>query len=257
MNTLSVIIPAYEHLAEILKCINTLALTMTGDCELIVQDDCSPSVNLCDSLLPTGAQVARNAVNVGFAANANAGARRANGDLLFFVNQDTYATLERSKGWDAALIKAFDNPEIGIVGARLLFPDNRIQSAGGLFDGRFAPFHRCLGYSDPDYHEVSTPCEVSWVTGAALAIRRTLFEGVGGFDEAYQRGYFEDVDLCMKARERGFKVWYEPTCTLYHRVGTTGGNPENFSRNAQLFKRRWVDSGKIAADTNVVAVRYW
>lgn len=253
---LSVIIPAYNHLAAVLTCLNSLHDTAVTNVEYLVQDDCSPDYLGTAVISPLLASVERNAMNVGFSGNCNAGARRASGDILFFVNQDVEAVPQVSHGWDAAILAAFLDSSIGIVGARLVFRDGSIQSAGGLFDAKSQPFHRCLGYSDMNYHEVAAPREVSWVTGAALAIRRDLFAQIGGFDMAYVKGYFEDVDICMKARQAGFKVWYEPRATLVHPAGITGGNP-HFTQNAQLFKQRWVDSGMIKPDVYAVKVGYW
>lgn len=252
--TLSVIIPAYDKPTELIDCVNSLGTMGVLSNNLLIQDDCSPTFDLRKFL---GVYVERNERNLGFAGNVNAGAKRAQGDILAIINQDVYATPERSQGWDAALVAAFDDPQVGIVGARLLFPNGAIQSAGGMFDALGNPYHRCLGYSNPDYAEVNEAREVDWVTGAALAIRRDLFERVGGFDESYTRGYFEDVDLCMKVRALGFKVWYEPACTLVHSVGSTGGNP-HFAANARLFRQRWVDTNKVPRQSGYVSVeRFW
>lgn len=254
MTSLSVIIPAYNKPSELIDCINTLGAADPVDCELIIQDDCSPDFDLRKFIAPQF--IERNPQNVGFAANCNIAAKRATRDILCFVNQDIYATPERSIGWATALLNAFSNPQVGIVGARLLFPNGHIQSAGGLFDVTGSPYHRCLGYSNPDYEEVSTAREVDWVTGAALAIRRELFERVGGFDTSY-RAYFEDTDLCMKVRALGFKVWYEPACTLYHSVGSTGGSP-HFANSARTFRARWVDTNKVSRQSAYFShERFW
>ena len=254
---ISVIIPFYEKLAEVLTCLNSLQALATVQHEYLVQDDASPNTILSALIPPSIAhQVERNAVNLGFAGNVNAAARRATGDVLFIVNQDVYGVYNLSEGWDAALLMAFDRPAVGIVGARLLFPNGAIQNAGGLFDVKGQPFHRCLGWTNRLHREVNTGRMVSWTTGAALAIRRDVFEAVGGMDEAYRGGYFEDVDICLKARAAGFDVWYEPRCTLVHTAGTTGGNPR-FMENARLFKSRWVDTGKVTPDDPAVRERWW
>lgn len=211
---------------------------------------------------PMIARVIRNETNLGFAGNCNMGAGAAQGDVLFFVNQDIFGAetdsdgLPFSQNWDIALMNAFEDAQVGVVGAKLLFPDGKVQNAGGKFDGHAQPFHVGLGYSNHRYHEVNTPQEVSWTTGAALAIRRNLFTQVGGFDMGYIRGYFEDVDLCLKAREAGFKVWYQPTCQLVHGVGSTGGNP-HFMQNAKRFYDVWVATGKVKPDVQAVRERWW
>lgn len=249
---LSVIIPAYNKVEDALRCVTSLGAYMVTGPELAVQDDASPDADF-RGLMPG---VERNARNLGFAGNCNAGAARTRGELLFFVNQDVYASAGWSERWDESLVNAFSDESVGVVGARLLFPDGSIQSAGGLIDARRQPYHRCLGYKNPLYHEVNTSREVTWVTGAALAIRRKLFEQLAGFDEQYAGGYFEDVDLCLRAREAGFKVWYEPGCTLMHKVGSTGGSA-SFRDNAYRFYRRWVSGARIMPDTTAVYARYW
>lgn len=254
---ISIIIPAYNRLTDVLQALSSLQTLAAMPHEYIVQDDASPDVPFPAFIPPTAATTYRNVINFGFAGNCNAGAANAHGDILFFVNQDVAAARDWSEAWDAGILSAFIDPKVGIAGARLLFPINAgIQSAGGLFDGRGQPYHRCLGWSNPHHPEVSEPRPVSWVTGAALAIRREVFEQLGGFDTAYGRGYFEDVDLCVKAREAGWVVQYEPRCTLFHGVGASGGNPA-FAQNAALFKSRWVDTGIVKPDTTIVHERFW
>lgn len=253
---ISVIIPAYERVIDVLQCLNSLQASCTPPIEFIIQDDCSPSVDLRSVIPPYAASTARNEVNLGFAANCNAGAARATGDILIFCNQDILAHATLSQGWDKIISAAFEDATVGMVGARLLFPDGKIQSAGGSFDNHLQPFHRCLGYSDLSNWEVNTPEFVSWVTGAFLAIRRDVFQQVGGFDEAYIGGYWEDVDLNMRVKEAGFKVWYEPRTSFVHKVGTSGGSP-NFMRNAHIFRERWVVPRKIQADVNATLERWW
>lgn len=253
---LSVIIPAYNHLAEVHQCLNSLQAFQRGAVQYIVSDDASPDVWFPAMINPRVAHVVRRESNGGFAENCNTGARFALGDVLLFVNQDVYAHEQWSLAWDEALLRAFEDPDVGVVGARLLFPDGSVQNAGGLYDARKQPFHRCLGYRDPLYAEINTPGVVSWTTGAALAIRRELFEQVGGFDTRYTRGYFEDVDLCEKAKAAGYRVWYEPGCTFIHLAGTSGGNP-HFRENAQIFYAQWVNSGIIQPDVYAVKVNFW
>lgn len=248
MKIITVIIPAYNHLNLILRCLHSLKITAyrNDDIEYLVQDDCSPEYNLQKNIDNNLAKTKRNPINMGFSGTCNAAAERASTNILLFINQDVYAVEGLSNNWDATIYNTFDNSEIGIVGARLLFPNGSIQSAGGMFDLRKQPFHRYLGYGDRNFSEVSTPMSVPWVTGAALAVSREAFSG---FDRSYEGGYFEDVDLCLKIRERGFKVLYEPRCTFVHEVGCTGGN-RNFKKNAILFNFRWHD--KITPDVSVI-----
>lgn len=262
--TLSVVIPAYNHLEEVLTCLTSLQTfaSKTIPIEFIVADDASPDAPFPILIPHCAAKVVRSNVNGGFAVNCNTGASFAQGDILFFVNQDCLAGFHPvdgnpiSQDWDVHLVNAFADASVGIVGAKLLFPDGRIQNAGGEFDGRCQPYHRGLGYSNHRYFEVDTPETVSWTTAAAIAIRRPLFNDLNGFDTIYERGYFEDVDLCLRVREAGYTVWYEPRCVLIHHVGTSGGSP-TFAKNAAIFRQRWVDSKRITADVMTVKERFW
>lgn len=264
MTSISVVIPAYNKLTEVLACLTSLQTFASREVEMqfLVQDDCSPDVFFPAVIPQCAASTARNPQNRGFSGNCNAGAARAQGDILFFVNQDVVALGQDADGnplsqrWDIPLVEAFDKPEVGIVGAKLLFPDGHIQSCGGEYDAHGQPFHRCLGYANYTAPDVNTPQSISWVTGAALAIRRDVFVKMGGFDEGYERGYFEDVDLCERIKEAGFKVWYEPRTQLIHHVGTTGGNPL-FMQNALRFKQKWVDTKKVIPDTYAVKLNWW
>lgn len=258
---LAVIIPAYNHVADVLTALNSLrALRACDDTVFHVQDDASPDANFPALIPPEVASVARNARNVGFAANCNAGAAQVlderAADVLLFCNQDVFAVPEWSQGWDTALLNAFADPTVGIVGARLLFPDGSVQNAGGVFDQFAQPVHRCLGWSNPRVGAPSEAADVDWTTGAALAVRADLFMRMGGFDERYARGYFEDADLCMRVQQVGARVRFTPDCTLIHRVGSTGGSPY-FGQNARRFKAQWVDSGIVKAGRMTPTARYW
>ena len=270
----SVIIPAYNDLKSLILCLKSLVATagaegMAGRMEILVQDDASPDVDLTEIIGPP-AQVARNPRNLGFAGNCNAGASRAAGDVLFFLNQDTQA----QPGWFEPLMAMFDNLQVGIVGPKLVFPPApngtgalpgltaprppataySIQSCGGLYDGGKGPFHRYIGFAADDWR-VNIAERVSWTTGAALAVRRDLFEKVSGFDAAYGRGYFEDVDLCEKVKERGYEVWYCPEAVFTHKVGTSNAETaESFRANSLRFHERW--DRRITPDTNIIHVNY-
>lgn len=255
---LSIIIPAYNDLAGVLRALNSLQNTADRSHEYLVQDDYMETQFSLEAFIPPcAASVQRNPQNLGFGGNCNAGAQRASGDILLFLNQDCYAMLGLSDGWDTALLSSFDDPSVGIVGCRLLFPNGAIQHAGIHFDAKCQPTHRFLGYADKDYIKANISEKVPAVTGAALAVRADLFNALNGFDDVtYVGGYFEDIDLCARVVKMGYKVWYQPKTTFIHIVGTSGGNP-NFYRNAQAFKTRWVDTGYIEADTSAIREGFW
>lgn len=262
--SICVIIPAYNHAAEVMTAITSLRAFRADAAHtaIHVQDDASPEVMLPGVVPPEVATVWRNVQNQGFGANCNLGARWVAGfykplpDIYFFVNQDVYGVPQFSQGWDDALRAGFADEHVGVVGARLLFPDGSIQNMGGEFDALGQPIHRMLGFANPLAEITTKPGEVEWTTGAALAIRRTVFEELEGFNEEYARGYFEDVDLCLRARVAGYAVRVEPACTLIHQVGSTGGS-KSFMDNARRFKAEWVDSGRITPGTRPPSFRWW
>ena len=249
---LSVIVPIYNALPAVIACINSLMATSDRALtEIVVQDDSSSDYN---GPVLLGSLCQRNTANLGFAGNCNVGAERATGDVLFFLNQDCAAL---TPGWDARLLATFDElPQAGIIGPTLAFPDGRVQSVGGKFDYLGQPYHEALGFANLDWDFIASPRRVSWVTGAALAIRHELWQTIGGFDLAYGRGYFEDVELCCRVRELGGEVWHEPRIRFTHEVGSAGGNPRMLI-NARLFRQRWVDTGKVKPDVNTIRERFW
>ena len=249
---LSVIIPAYNDLEAVLRCMTSVMQTVNPQrVELLVQDDASPHVNM-PSLLGNVCQ--RNPENLGFPGNCNAGALRATGDVLMLLNHDVWIT---QRGWDRRLLDFFElTPQAAVAGPTLLFPDGRVQSVGGAFDIACQPFHTALGAQNPDWEPIATPRAVSWITGAALAVRASVWRELGGLDTAYEGGYFEDVDFCMRARQAGYEVWHRPNIRMYHGSGSTGGNPK-FMQNAMLFKQRWVDTKIVTPDEGVLRERWW
>ena len=155
-----------------------------------------------------------SAANLGFAGGNNLGAAQSQGDVILVLNPD----VRLQPGAVAAVAAAFAADEqIGVAGAKLLFPDGQtIQHAGGLLDYPLATAHH-RGYNERGGSRYSEQADVPFVTGAALAIRRGLWQQLGGFDASFFPVYYEDVDLCFRARAAGWRVVYEPSITGLHR----------------------------------------
>lgn len=148
-----------------------------------------------------------------FAHMNNVGARAAAGDWLVFLNDDVTPL---TRGWLTELARHMARPEVGIAGARLLYPSGSLQHAGmaiGIMGGAGHPHRDTFGSPYWSWSDVTR--NVSAVTGACLAIRRAVFEELGGFDEAFPVN-FNDVDLCLRARRAGYEVIYEPASVLRH-----------------------------------------
>lgn len=252
---LSIIIPFYEQLNDLIRCTHSLSTSAVDGFQLVIQDDASPTVDLNGCFAP--GIVERNPQNVGFAANVNRGVQRAQGDVIAIVNQDIYAAPSVTPiGWNAALMQHFEDASVGIVAPRLLFPNGAVQSVGGAFDQRCQPMHRCLGWANLQAPELNAVQDVEWATGAFLMVSRSLFEQVGGFDLRYAPSYFEDVDLCLKIRELGYRVVLDPRVSFFHKVGSTGGSP-HFQRSALQFRDAWVSNGKVKPGSLMPIMRYW
>ena len=151
-----------------------------------------------------------------FSAINNAAARQCDSPVLLFLNDDTSVI---APDWLEAMLELAMRPEVGVVGAKLLYPDGRIQHAGvvmGMYDNCGHAFTGLDG-TTPHYFAFSHIIRnVSAVTGACLMVRAQLFWEVGGFDEQTFAVAFNDVDLCLKIGARGYRVLFTPYALLYH-----------------------------------------
>ena len=161
----------------------------------------------------------RNEANSGFIHSCNRGAEKARGKYLVFLNNDTLV----KAGWLTALVDTFaEQPRAGIVGSKLVYPDGRLQEAGGII-WKDASGWNYGKFDDPQKPEYNCLREVDYCSAAALMIPKALFETVGGFDSRYSPGYYEDTDLAFKVRRAGYKVFYQPLSEVIHYEGATGG----------------------------------
>ncbi len=179
-----------------------------------------------------------------FGKACNFGASHASGDLLLFLNNDTEILHD---GWLELLTQWFELEDIGIVGAKLLYPGGRLQHAGvivgigGIASHIFIKEQENIGTmfgTDGWYRDVSA------VTGACLMISRRVFDEVKGFDEDFVLLY-SDVDLCLKAGQAGYNIVYTPQVRLIHHESLThrGRAPRSdFERATQKWKK-WLQQG--------------
>jgi GT2 family glycosyltransferase len=166
-------------------------------------------------------------------------------DLLCFLNNDIEMI---DSDWLALLVRQAVRPEIGAVGARLLYPDGTLQHAGVFtgIGGGAAHGHRFQKPGDHGYFaRALLPQRVSAVTAACLVVSRDKFLAVGGFDERNFPVAFNDVDLCLRLNERGWQSFYEPRAVLVHHESKTRGsdrdksNRQRFAEELAALKRKW------------------
>ena len=175
----SIIIPVYNQAAHTLACLRALAEhPPLASCEILVVDDGSSDQTGDWMAQVSGLHFHRRARNEGFIAACNDGAERARGEFLVFLNNDTMP----QPGWLDALLDTFHmHPDAGLVGAQLLYPDGRLQEAGGVVfsDGSAWNYGRFESPHDPRFASLRA---ADYCSGAAIAVRRDLFHSLAGFD---------------------------------------------------------------------------
>ncbi len=217
----TIVIPVWNKVEYTRNCLESLIRNTPGELfEVVIVDNASTDATPeFLAALDGDVQVIRNAENVGFVGACNQGAAVARGKYLLFLNNDTAP----QENWLTALVETLEGDgSIGAAGARLVYPDGKLQEAGGIIfsDGSGWNFGRSDNPFNPKYEQA---CEVDYCSGAALLVRRDLFDKLGGFDARYAPAYYEDTDLCFGIRSLGHKVVYCPGSIVVHHEGVTAG----------------------------------
>lgn len=168
-----------------------------------------------------------------YAAINNRAAREASGDILLLLNNDTEV---RHPDWLREMASHAIRPEIGAVGARLLFPHGQVQHAGVVLGLDGIAGHDMLqasGRSSGPYDLLRLTRRVSAVTAACLAIRRETFLAAGGFDETHLKVAYNDVDLCLRLRAMGLENLVTPHAELTHKESATRGDDMSDAHRAR------------------------
>ncbi len=231
----SIIIPVYDQFAHTLACLRALvAHPSLASVEIIVVDDGSSDDTATALAQIDGLRYHRRTSNGGFIAACNDGAAMATGAVLVFLNNDTLP----QPGWLDAMLQVFtDDASVGLVGAQLLYPDGRLQEAGGVVfsDGSGWNYGRFGSPCDPRHAYLR---DADYVSAAAAAIPRDLFEHIGGFDPRYAPAYYEDTDLAFAVRAAGKRVVYQPAARVVHDEGATSGTDTGSGIKAYQVRNR-------------------
>ena len=239
---LSIIIPVHNQIRHTLAALESLALwPRRHSIEVLVGDDASTDATPTLLADIPGLTLVRHATANGFLGNCNRTAAQAKGKYLLFLNNDTVVL---PGALDALLDSFAENPDAGLVGARLLYPDGRQQEAGGIIwaDGSGWNYGRL---DDPTRSVYGYLREADYVSGAALAIPAALWTQLGGFDSHFAPAYYEDTDLAFRVRQAGHRVLYQPDAGIIHFEGVSNGTSEDSGlkqhqrENRPKFQERW------------------
>ena len=241
---ISVIVPTYGQDLHTFSCLVALAAEAARvPIEVIVADDCAP-MPAADALRGvTGVRFVRNETNLGFLRNCNHAASLGRGEYLLFLNNDALVT----PGTLQALLAIFARfPDAGGAGAKLVYPDGRLQEAGAIVWRDGSAWNLGRG-EDPDRPEFNYVRIADYCSAACLLVPRQLFHEVGEFDERYVPAYCEDTDLCFKLADAGRPVYYQPAAEAIHFEGVshgtdTGSGVKKYQVDNQArFRERWAE----------------
>ena len=173
-----------------------------------------------------------------YSAINNFAARQAKGDVLALLNNDLEVIAPQ---WLGEMVSHAIRPEIGAVGAKLLYPDGTVQHAGVVLGigGVAGHVHRYLPSDDPGYcYRASVTQNLSAVTGACMLVRKAAYWQVGGLNEASLAVAFNDIDFCLKLREAGYRNLYTPYAVLTHHESISRGRDDTEEKN-KIFRQEY------------------
>lgn len=214
---------------------SVLEVTARPDVEVVVVADPATPEPVLEELTALGARVVRATGPFNFARRANEGVAASSGDIVVLLNDDV---LVEQPDWLDVLTGFFAEPDVGVVGARLLYADGTLQHGGVLLNED--PLHIFRGFAGDDagvFGLLEIDREVSAVTGACLATPRRLWDQLGGLDPEFAVA-FNDVDYCLRAMALGRRVVWTAHASLYHFESQTR-RPDASAEEIDLLRARW------------------
>ncbi len=238
----TIVIPVFNHREITVRCLHSIAETWFDSLavQFVIVDDASSDDTAAVLTKLQGIDYLRSGENDGFVAACNRAASLARGKYVCFLNNDT---IVRSSWLDRLVSTAEADERIGIVGPKLIYPDGRLQEAGSIV-WRDATGWNVGRYDSPDDPRYNYLRDVDYVSGAALLVRRDLFERVGRFSDDFRPAYYEDADLCFKVRALGYRVVYQPRSEVVHEDGASSGDDRSGVKrfeevNRPKFREKW------------------
>lgn len=240
----SIVIPVYNQFAYTYECLKSIRKNTEGvSYEVIIADDNSDDLTADIKKIVKNIRVIKNHGTKGFLPNCNNAAEHAKGKYILFLNNDTQV----QENWLKPMADLLAGDEkIGMTGGKLIYPNGMLQEAGGILwkDGSAWNYGNQKSPEDPEYNYVR---EVDYISGAAIMIRKSLWDQIGGFDRRFTPAYYEDTDLAFQVRERGYKVVYQPKSVVVHFEGISNGTDVTAGlkayqvENQKKFFEKWKD----------------
>jgi O-antigen biosynthesis protein len=238
--TATIIVVGWRDAPFLTNCLRSIAANAAGIAHetLVVLNEPSPRLVAELNAETSGVVVTSFRSNLGFGAAVNYAAAKARGSYIVLLNDDCIV----ESGWLEALIDIVERrPACGLAGSMYLHPDGRLQEAGSIVwaDGGTVAVGDGMR---PGFMEFER--RVDYCSGASLLVRAEVWEALGGLDERYYPAYFEDVDMCLRAAELGWQVWYQPASRVRHVRSASSSTPlRTFlgQRGLAEFAARWAE----------------
>jgi N-acetylglucosaminyl-diphospho-decaprenol L-rhamnosyltransferase len=244
----------YRSWPYTLRCIDSLYATGYEDFEVVVVDNDQEA----PSEIQHPVRLIRNPQNVGFARACNQGMEASKGENVLFINPDTVVEGDFFESLEGFLD---ENPRAGVVGPKIVGFEGDVQLTArkelSFLSGilgrtslltRLFPKNPLVKRLFPAAEKLTGPTAVDWIAGTCMAVRRRTLEEIGGMDERYFM-YFEDADLCRRAREAGWLVYYLPQIEVLHHSGASSGDRSraiwNLHKSAFLYHRKYGPHGPL------------
>ena len=253
---ISIIILAYNQTMLLEKNIGSIKKSTYKNFEIIVvTNNHDPDSDMRKFLQTLDCKIHVYENDYSFSKMNNFGASKSTGDYLIFLNDDVEI---KTPTWIESFLSVCENYNVGVIGAKLLFSDMRLQESGCIFwqNGNAWNYGR---ESDPRKPEFNFIRDVDYCSGCCLFVDRKAFELIGGFDSSYDPAYAEDADLCFSLREKGYRVLYQPAIEVIHHEGMTQGTKTTQGiksyqvENLKKFARKWkttLDKHRTASNEN-------
>lgn len=246
----SLIIPTRDCYNVLKKCIESiLAKTDYPNYEIVIVDNQSTEQGTLDYFKQLSkhqnVRIISYDASFNYSKINNWAVSQVNGELIALINNDIEVI---SSNWLSELVQHAVRPQIGAVGAKLLYPDGTVQHGGvilGMGGVAGHAHHRFYGAEAGYFGRLALPQNLSAVTAACLVVRREIFQQVGGFEEEHLSVAFNDIDFCLRIREAGYRNLWTPFSELYHHESYSRGfddtqeKKQRFSKEIAFMVERW------------------